>query len=217
MGKGLLRSNSIARATIKLLDGVLDTVDSQRSWTLYGKPFIITYTSEHQTDFFPEELLRPESSSRVSKAEYSQSCCTAIQIVLVDILKSLNLRPSAVIGHSAGEIAAAYAAGALSAAEAITIAYHRGQTVKRAEGTGRGGMVAVSLGRQQASRFLVDGVTIACENSPKSVTLSGDIALLDVVAAEICAAHPDAMVKRLPVQCAYHSGMWLPDIKYEHL
>jgi acyl transferase domain-containing protein len=135
----------------------------------------------------------------------------------VDILKFLNLRPSGVVGHSAGEIAAAYAAGAISAADAITIAYHRGQTVKRAEDTGRGGMVAVSLGREQASRFLVKGVTIACENSPKSVTLSGDTTLLDVVAAEICAAHPDALAKHLPVQCAYHSGICLPHFKYEHL
>ncbi|KIA75578.1 polyketide synthase [Aspergillus ustus] len=188
MGKDLLRESSTARETIKALDVVLNEVDPERSWTI------------------EEELRQPESSSQLSKAEYSQPCCTALQIALVDVLNSLNLKPSAVVGHSAGEIAAAYAAGGLSASEAIIIAYHRGKVARQAEGTGKGGMMAVSLGREQTSRFLVDGIAIACENSPRSVTLSGDSASLDVVAAEIRANHPDAVTKRLPVQCAYHSA-----------
>ncbi|KAL2846914.1 hypothetical protein BJY01DRAFT_213165 [Aspergillus pseudoustus] len=188
MGKDLLRESSIGSETIKALDAVLNTVDPDRSWTI------------------EEELLQPELSSRLSTAEYSQPCCTALQIALVDVLKSLDLRPAAVVGHSAGEIAAAYAAGGLSASEAINIAYHRGKVARQAEDTGKGGMMAVSLGREQTTRFLVDRITIACENSPKSVTLSGDTAALDVVAAEICANHPDAMTTRLPVQCAYHSA-----------
>jgi hypothetical protein len=52
MGKDLLMSNTVAQETIKRLDGVLDTVDCQRSWTLRGKSLVIPVTGEHRTDFF---------------------------------------------------------------------------------------------------------------------------------------------------------------------
>ena len=53
------------------------------------------------------ELQRPEESSRIDQAEFSQPLCTAVQLALVDLLHSLNLEPSVVLGHSSGEIAAA--------------------------------------------------------------------------------------------------------------
>ncbi|KAL2869449.1 reducing polyketide synthase sphB [Aspergillus lucknowensis] len=187
MGRELLTNIAIAGDTIQHLDEVLDSINPGRLWTLH------------------EELIRPEASSRLFKAEYSQPCCTALQIALVDVLKSMDVKPSVVVGHSAGEIAAAYAAGALTADDAITIAYHRGQVATRAENSGKGGMMAVSLGREEVSRLLTDGVTIACENSPNSVTLSGDVTALDVVAGSIQSRHPNVPTKRLPVNCAYHS------------
>lgn len=49
-------------------------------------------------------MLRPKSSSRISEAEISQPCCTALQIGLVNLLSSRNIRPTAVVGHSSGEI-----------------------------------------------------------------------------------------------------------------
>jgi acyl transferase domain-containing protein len=147
----------------------------------------------------------------LAKAEYSQPCCTAIQIAVVDVLASLKVQPSAVVGHSAGEIAAAYAVGALTAAEAITVAYHRGQVVSQVENSSKGGMMAVHLGREQISPLLTDGVTIACENSPKNVTLSGDLSKLNACASNIQSHHPDILVKHLLVNCAYHSGLLTSD------
>jgi acyl transferase domain-containing protein len=61
-----------------------------------------------------EELQKDEHSSRLSQSDISQPTSTAVQIALVDLLESLNIRPRTVLGHSSGEIAAAYAAGALS-------------------------------------------------------------------------------------------------------
>ncbi|PHH80971.1 hypothetical protein CDD80_5181 [Ophiocordyceps camponoti-rufipedis] len=72
-----------------------------------------------------EELSKPESSSRLAEAEFAQSCCTALhcctalQLALVDLLESWNVKPDVVCGHSSGEIAAAYASGALSALDAF--------------------------------------------------------------------------------------------------
>ena len=56
--------------------------------------------------------------------------CTAVQIALVDALSAIGVHPSAVVGHSSGEIAAAYASGAISAEEAITVVLHRGAATK---------------------------------------------------------------------------------------
>lgn len=68
-----------------------------------------------------KELLKDESVSRISEAEISQPATTAIQIALVDLLESFYIRPSRVVGHSSGEIAAAYAAGALTRENAIVV------------------------------------------------------------------------------------------------
>ncbi|KAL4863553.1 hypothetical protein BDV12DRAFT_206394 [Aspergillus spectabilis] len=198
MGRDLIMSNAIARDSIQQLDQVLDGIDPRRSWSLH------------------EELFRTESCSRLAKAEYSQPCCTAIQIAVVDVLASLKVQPSAVVGHSAGEIAAAYAVGALTAAEAITVAYHRGQVVRQVENSSKGGMMAVNLGREQVSPLLTDGVTIACENSPKNVTLSGDISKLNACASNIQSHHPDILVKHLFVNCAYHSAQ-MKEVEDEYL
>lgn len=66
-----------------------------------------------------EELNKPDSESRVGKGEISQPATTAIQIALVDLLASFDIKPNCVVGHSSGEIAGAYAAGALSLHDAI--------------------------------------------------------------------------------------------------
>ncbi|KAL4738206.1 hypothetical protein BDV11DRAFT_216094 [Aspergillus similis] len=196
MGLELVTGNAIARDTIRNLDEVLDLIDGGRSWTLY------------------DELLRPEPSSRLSEAKFSQPCCTAIQIALINVLKSMNVEPSAVVGHSAGEIAAAYAAGALTAAEAMTIAYHRGNIAERVVESG--GMIVISLGREQVSPFLTDQVTVACENSPRSVTLSGESVALDDVVEKLQSTYPEVSTKRLEVNCAYHSEH-MKKVKDEYL
>jgi acyl transferase domain-containing protein len=150
--------------------------------------------------------LRPKESSRLSDAEFSQPCCTAIQIGLVDLLASCNIRPAGVVGHSSGEIAAAYACGAITASSAITIAYYRGQAVKELPANLDGGMAAIGLGSDEVTPFLKPGVSIGCENSPESTTLTGDRTVLEEVMESIRAAYPETLVRALRVNCAYHSG-----------
>ena len=122
---------------------------------------------------------------------------------LVNILKSWGVQPAAVIGHSSGEIAAAYASGAITAAEAITVAYYRGRGTTDVHKPG--GMAAVGLGRDEVTSFLQDGVVIACDNSPQSVTLSGDESALGNVMSSIKDTNPDVFLRRLHVEMAYHS------------
>jgi acyl transferase domain-containing protein len=126
----------------------------------------------------------------------------------VNLLAKWNIHPEAVIGHSSGEIAAAYAAKAITAEAAIIIAYYRGQVTKLQER--KGGMAAIGLGWEKVIPYLVDGVVIACENSPQSVTLSGDAEKIDEVLGKLRAEQPDAFCRRLRVEMAYHSRESLP-------
>jgi acyl transferase domain-containing protein len=115
--------------------------------------------------------MRPKESSKVYKREFSQPLCTAVQIVLVNLLRGWGNAPAAVISHSSGEITAAYACGVFSTQEAIVCAYLRGR-VTRQPTTSTGAMAAVGIGARQLQSYLVDGAVIACENSPYSTTLA---------------------------------------------
>jgi len=66
-------------------------------------------------------------------------------------------------------------------------------------------MAAVGMGRETVMPYLVDGVVIACENSPNSVTLSGDEDILGKVLEHIKHDSADIFVRRLKVEMAYHS------------
>ncbi|KAI5921029.1 putative polyketide synthase [Camillea tinctor] len=158
MAKELLQ-NHIFLTTIRQLDRVLQ-----------GLP------SEYAPDWTIEEAITLMDAGQVNQVTRSQPICTAIQIGLVKVLRSWNISPSAVIGHSSGEIAAAYAAHLISASQAILAAYFRGYAVEKLELDGA--MVAVGLS-ETAARSLIEetGLTgeihVACVNSPESVTLSG--------------------------------------------
>ncbi|KAF9767931.1 hypothetical protein IL306_014835 [Fusarium sp. DS 682] len=95
-----------------------------------------------------------------------------------------SVRPAAVVGHSSGEIAAAYASGYITAAEAITVAFLRGQTVSNNKQ--KGAMLAVGIGPERILGYLDDkhqSVNIAAINSPNSVTISGDAWAVDELSA----------------------------------
>ncbi|KAI1388535.1 putative polyketide synthase [Hypoxylon trugodes] len=186
MGRELMQSNQTFRSSIQSLDQYLHAMAT-------GKP---PYSIE-------EELKKPAKTSGISLAEFSQPLCTAIQIALVDTLKSLSIEPSAVVGHSSGEIAAAYASGALTAREAIITAHYRGAVTTKQKRAGS--MAAVGMGWEATKEHLVDRVTVACDNSPQSVTVSGDTDQVKHVIANIKKAHPDVMARLLQVDKAYHS------------
>ncbi|KAF3058598.1 Polyketide synthase-nonribosomal peptide synthetase [Daldinia childiae] len=140
----------------------------------------------------------------------SQTVCTAVQIGLVDLLASWSIRPVAVAGHSSGEIAAAYASGHSTAADAIVSAYLRGQAIVNDKQ--EGAMIAVGLGPDQLrdSGYLHDEdprngrMQIAAVNSPGSVTVSGDAPAIEALAARLSV---DGVFNRLlrTGGIAYHS------------
>lgn len=183
----LLRSDLCFQSSIRSLDQHLREAQAPATpqWTL------------------EEELLKPTKKSSVQTAELSQPLCTAVQIALVDLFAAVGIEPHAVVGHSSGEIAAAYAAGALSAKEAIIAAWQRGLAVKKQ--TKPGAMAAVGLSWDDIRGFLSPKVVVACENSPKSVTLSGDAIEVEETISQIKKAYPNALARLLKVDKAYYS------------
>ncbi|OLN81992.1 Lovastatin diketide synthase LovF 19, partial [Colletotrichum chlorophyti] len=187
MGLELLEKEPVFRDTIDSLDAALSQLPDGPTWKMR------------------DEILAPKKTSRLSEAEFSQPCCTAIQVALVDLLRVWGISPNAVIGHSSGEIAAAYACGAISAQDAIRIAYYRGTSTITLKSTHKGGMAAIGLGRESVEQYLQPGVTVGCENSPASVTLTGDVDVLETVMEDIRTADSSVLVRALRVECAYHS------------
>ena len=170
-----------------------------------------TNSQSLDTDGDTDELLKPEDSSQLHRAEFAQPLSTALQIALVCQFKRLGITPTAVVGHSSGEIAAAYAAGYLSLEHAITLAYYRGYVSTHGIAAQVGGMMAaVGLGAVEVARFLRPGVCVACENSPLSTTISGDGKAVQKALAAIREEHPDVLARLLKVDMAYHSRGFQP-------
>ncbi|KJZ72764.1 hypothetical protein HIM_07839 [Hirsutella minnesotensis 3608] len=158
-----------------------------------------------------EELLRLGPDSNLDKAELAQPCTTALQIALVSLLRAQGVVPTVVIGHSSGEIAAAYAAGRLSKQSALYVAYNRGlmAAAVKEHGLPKGGMLSVGLGEEDASTYIknlkLGQAVIACVNSPSSVTVSGDDVAVEEVASRIKAHDDRVFTRKLRVDTAYHS------------
>ncbi|KAK8110205.1 Highly reducing polyketide synthase ACRTS2 [Apiospora kogelbergensis] len=155
-----------------------------------------------------DELAAPKSASRIDTAEISQPACTAIQLALVLLLRSWRIVPMAVLGHSSGEIAAAFSADLVTFESAMAIAYFRGVAANKLieDDTIQGAMLAVGAGPDEAASLLKLGrgyATIAAVNSPGSVTISGDVSVIDRI--ENQAREQGFFVRRLKVRVAYHS------------
>lgn len=157
-----------------------------------------------------DELSKSPEDSILGHSSISQPACTAVQIALTDLLDSWHVRPSAVVGHSSGEIAAAYAAKILSLEDCMAITYYRGSvvgTLKTRFPDITGAMLAVE-GSEDAIKKLIENLqtrqaTVACVNSPMSVTVSGDEqAILEL---QMVMEQRGIFNRRLRVDVGYHS------------
>lgn len=156
-----------------------------------------------------QELLSHDNA-RVGKATLSQPLCTALQIVHVELLRAAGVEFSAVVGHSSGEIGAAYCAGMISAEDAICIAYYRGLHSGLATGSDgqRGAMMAVGTSFVDAQDLCNEDefhgrVSVAAINSSASVTVSGDEDAIEEM--KVVLEDEEKFVRRLKVDKAYHS------------
>ena len=139
---------------------------------------------------------------------FAQPANLALQVGLTELWASLGVRPAAVVGHSVGEIAAAWAAGALPLDEAFRLTHHRCRLQQVV--AGRGGMLAVGLSSDAVTPYLDgdDAVVLAAVNGPSAVTLSGSGARLERIAAEL--DRQKVFHRPVLVDVAYHSPQMVP-------
>ena len=163
-----------------------------------------------------KELGKEGEHSSIHCPDYSQPICTAVQIALIDLLNDFGIEPVAVIGHSSGEIAAAYAFGAISAKSALKLAYFRGLVSASLVASKQGGMLSVGLSPtdvqpyidEASSRFRFCDLTTACINSHKNVTVSGSVDQIE--ALKVLLDERKIFARKLQTGVAYHSPHMRP-------
>ena len=171
----------------KMCRGHLDVCPVFTESILRSDRELSRYTSWSLVD----ELRADETCSRMGDTEVAQPANFAIQIALAEQLKQFGINPDAVIGHSAGEVAAHYLAGVLTFEQAIQVIYHRSRLQQRTTGLGR--MLAVGLSAESLMETLDDKtldefgrrVSIAAINGPSAATIAGDSDVLHDIASQL--------------------------------
>lgn len=163
MGKGLLDQSPVFAAMIDRCDNALAELAGGPTWTIRS------------------QLGQPPETSLLHLPSVSQSVCTALQIGLVEIWRMWGLKPSIVLGHSSGEIAAAYTAGMISLRDAMAIAFYRGSLTSEDKRvsirSSKGAMCVVGMNELMCEAKLASykgRAALAAVNSPTNCTLSGD-------------------------------------------
>ena len=183
MGRELLQTEPVFRECIEACDAIFTRY---AGWSLL------------------DVFTGPGQESRIAETQVAQPANFALQTALTALWKSWGIEPDAVVGHSVGEVTAAYISGALSLQDALLVSYHRSRLQQTQ--AGRGTMLAVGLTEDQ-SRTLIqeysDFVSIAAVNSPSLTTLSGETPALQDIAHVL--EEREVFARFLHVEVAYHS------------
>jgi acyl transferase domain-containing protein/NADPH:quinone reductase-like Zn-dependent oxidoreductase/SAM-dependent methyltransferase len=161
--------------------------------------------------FIVSRLIDDNYSQSISEPQYSQVLTTVVQLALVDLSSHFGITPAVAVGHSSGEIAAAYAAGLLSQSSAIKISYHRGLLCSQLEASCgvRWGMAAIGLPKEEVERELhilwheKCPIVVSCINSPSNVTVSGPEVEVQLLISHMLSK--EVFCRRLRVSLGYHS------------
>ncbi|MFF8971240.1 beta-ketoacyl synthase N-terminal-like domain-containing protein [Streptomyces sp. NPDC014995] len=187
MGRALLETEPVFRDAVRACE------DEMRKWIGWS----------------PLASLRGEPDSRPFDEGIPQELIFAVQVGLVALWRSWGVEPAAVVGHSMGEVAAAWAAGALTLAQATEILCLRSRLLDTLVGTG--GSVVVGLCREELAPYLVlyeDTLGIATVNGPRTTVVAGDVDALEELTEELDEAN--VFVRRVKVPVAPHSPLMDP-------
>lgn len=188
MGRELLRHERVFRDSLEECEQLLRR---QVNWSLF------------------DELAADERRSRLGEIDVLQPTLFALQVALANLWRSWGIEPDAVVGHSMGEAAAAFVAGALTLEDAASVICARSRLLRRL--SGRGGMAVVGLPVDETARYLSgrDGrLSIAASNSPSATVVSGETAaLMDLTATLQSSGVYCSLIK---VDVASHSPQTAP-------
>ncbi|MGV2921598.1 type I polyketide synthase, partial [Streptomyces alfalfae] len=153
-------------------------------------------------DWSLHDVLR--DAAQLERVDVVQPALFAVMVSLAALWRSYGVEPDAVVGHSQGEIAAAYVAGALSLEDAARVVALRSKAILAL--SGQGGMVSLAVTVEAARERIArwgGRVSVAAVNGPGSVVVAGDADALDEL-MESCAAD-EVRARRVPVDYASHS------------
>lgn len=188
MGTELMKSEPVFQQAMAEVDGIFEAISG---WSIR------------------EEITRAELDSRLNDTRIVQPAIMAIQVALTKLLTHYGIKPDFIVGHSIGEVAAAWAAGAIDLNTAASVTYHRARIQDRASGKGR--MLAVGITQAQARNViqgLEDKVSISTINGPATLTLAGDATVLETIMEQL--EKQDIFARFVNVQAPYHSHLMEP-------
>ena len=175
MGRGLLEQDS---AYAKTFREVSRHVERLAGWSLV------------------DELSRSESTSRLQETEIAQVALFALQVSLVAQWSSWGIEATTVIGHSVGEIAAAYVSGILSLESSVELALLRGKLLQSTTGQGRMASVDLSESATEQELPAEGGLWVGASNSAGTTVVSGEERALDALLNRLSSR--GVGVKRMP-------------------
>src|SRR5260370_11365690 len=156
-----------------------------------------------------EVLQSAESDDLFDRTEIAQPALFAVQVAILEWLRAHGIEAEAMVGHSVGEVAAAYAAGVLPLAEACRVVAVRSRAQGRTAGAGR--MAAFGVSCETATAAIAaydDRLTVAAINSPTSVTVAGDPDALTALGADLDGS--PVFFRPLALDYAFHSRTMEP-------
>jgi acyl transferase domain-containing protein/NADPH:quinone reductase-like Zn-dependent oxidoreductase/NADP-dependent 3-hydroxy acid dehydrogenase YdfG/acyl carrier protein len=183
MGRELLRNEPVFREVAERCDAIFHKL---AGWSVLA------------------EMNAEEDASRMSETHIAQPANFILQAGLAALWRAHGVEPAAIVGHSVGEVTAAYVAGVLSLEDAIRVSYHRSRLQKTVAGLGT--MLAVGLSEADASLVIAEyggAVSLAAANSPAASTLAGDATCLAEISGQL--QEKGIFNRFLQVEVAYHS------------
>ena len=188
MGRQLIECEAVFREAILTINSLLK--DLGMTWSLV------------------DELMAPEDSSRISENFFAQPATFAVQYATAQLLMSWKIYPSAVIGHSLGEFAAACVAGIITVKEAVQLVLARSTLQDKCPNNG--GMAALGMSEEKARTLLLNlklsaTLDIAAVNDAKSVTVSGESQSIEALGQYLTMHAKDTFWRVLGTKRAFHS------------
>ena len=193
MGRQLIECEAVFREAVLTVTNLLK--DLGMAWSLM------------------DVLMAPENVSRISENFFAQLATFAIQYATAQLLISWKIHPSAVIGHSLGEVAAACVAGIITVREAVQLVLARATLQEKC--SNNGGMAALGLSEENARTLLLklklsDTVDIAAVNDAKNVTVSGEAQSIQALGQHLAIHAKDTFWRVLGTKRAFHSTYMEP-------
>ncbi len=182
---------------------------------LESSPVFRCFVEEFDALFVPlagwsvvQALSASEQDSPLHDAVVTPAAMFALQAGLAEVWKSVGVTPDITIGHSFGEVTAAYLGGAIALADVAHLVNHRG--LIRGHIDRVGAMAAIGLGADDLAQFLpADGsIEIGAYNAPTMVTVTGERAAIENLLARLERHDPNILARLLDLDFAWHSS-WL--------